>query len=156
MARRFTRRGPAGGNGSGKAGPRRGFFVGASFVSLDHVPESELEAFFGGGSKPGARKGMHGVMKCFNCGKPGHFARECKAAPSPGGGPCFSCGKNGHKAHDCPLKNGGGHYFAATDSEVLVLSHSEREASACEAPPDFRGVVVEEIVEREKSPVHPT
>nr|QHI45166.1 gag protein [Human immunodeficiency virus 1] len=37
-------------------------------------------------------------IKCFNCGKEGHLARNCRA-PRKGG--CWKCGKEGHQMKDC-------------------------------------------------------
>nr|ANW11363.1 gag protein [Human immunodeficiency virus 1] len=37
-------------------------------------------------------------IKCFNCGKEGHLARNCKAPRKKG---CWKCGKEGHQMKDC-------------------------------------------------------
>nr|WCD67852.1 gag protein [Human immunodeficiency virus 1] len=37
-------------------------------------------------------------IKCFNCGKEGHLARNCKAPRKRG---CWKCGKEGHQMKDC-------------------------------------------------------
>nr|UZC47505.1 gag protein [Human immunodeficiency virus 1] len=37
-------------------------------------------------------------IKCFNCGKEGHLARNCKAPRKRG---CWKCGKEGHQIKDC-------------------------------------------------------
>nr|ADY18650.1 gag protein [Human immunodeficiency virus 1] len=37
-------------------------------------------------------------IKCFNCGKEGHLARNCKAPRRKG---CWKCGKEGHQMKDC-------------------------------------------------------
>nr|WCD68076.1 gag protein [Human immunodeficiency virus 1] len=38
------------------------------------------------------------TIKCFNCGKEGHLARNCKAPRKKG---CWRCGKEGHQMKDC-------------------------------------------------------
>nr|ADJ58219.1 gag protein [Human immunodeficiency virus 1] len=37
-------------------------------------------------------------IKCFNCGKEGHLARNCRAPRKKG---CWKCGKDGHQMKDC-------------------------------------------------------
>nr|APU87956.1 gag protein [Human immunodeficiency virus 1] len=37
-------------------------------------------------------------VKCFNCGKEGHIARNCRAPRKKG---CWKCGKEGHQMKDC-------------------------------------------------------
>nr|AID57740.1 gag protein [Human immunodeficiency virus 1] len=37
-------------------------------------------------------------IKCFNCGKEGHLARNCKAPRKKG---CWKCGREGHQMKDC-------------------------------------------------------
>nr|APA29403.1 gag protein [Human immunodeficiency virus 1] len=43
-------------------------------------------------------KGPRRIIKCFNCGKEGHIARNCKAPRKRG---CWKCGKEGHQMKDC-------------------------------------------------------
>nr|QNG98863.1 gag protein [Human immunodeficiency virus 1] len=42
-------------------------------------------------------KGQRGI-KCFNCGREGHLARNCRAPRKKG---CWKCGKEGHQMKDC-------------------------------------------------------
>nr|QBQ18831.1 gag protein [Human immunodeficiency virus 1] len=42
-------------------------------------------------------KGQRSI-KCFNCGKEGHLARNCRAPRKRG---CWKCGKEGHQMKDC-------------------------------------------------------
>nr|ASU62943.1 gag protein [Human immunodeficiency virus 1] len=43
-------------------------------------------------------KGPRKPIKCFNCGKEGHLARNCRAPRKKG---CWKCGKDGHQMKDC-------------------------------------------------------
>nr|ABC74631.1 gag protein [Human immunodeficiency virus 1] len=43
-------------------------------------------------------KGSKRIVKCFNCGKEGHIARNCRAPRKKG---CWKCGKEGHQMKDC-------------------------------------------------------
>nr|WGG94444.1 gag protein [Human immunodeficiency virus 1] len=43
-------------------------------------------------------KGSKRIIKCFNCGKEGHIARNCRAPRKKG---CWKCGKEGHQMKDC-------------------------------------------------------
>nr|AJG43212.1 gag protein [Human immunodeficiency virus 1] len=43
-------------------------------------------------------KGSRRIVKCFNCGKEGHIARNCRAPRKKG---CWKCGKEGHQMKDC-------------------------------------------------------
>nr|QQP59813.1 gag protein [Human immunodeficiency virus 1] len=43
-------------------------------------------------------KGPRRTIKCFNCGKEGHLARNCRAPRKKG---CWKCGREGHQMKDC-------------------------------------------------------
>ncbi|AAD03188.1 Gag [Human immunodeficiency virus 1] len=43
-------------------------------------------------------KGQRKFVKCFNCGKEGHIARNCRAPRKKG---CWKCGREGHQMKDC-------------------------------------------------------
>nr|AAN75289.1 gag protein [Human immunodeficiency virus 1] len=43
-------------------------------------------------------KGSNRIIKCFNCGKVGHIARNCRAPRKKG---CWKCGQEGHQMKDC-------------------------------------------------------
>ena len=69
LGNKFTRRGLSARTG----GPtRKGFFVGQYFVSLDHIPEEEIIAFFSGKTRNGNIHKRDGPgsksVRCYNCG----------------------------------------------------------------------------------------
>nr|QHI44007.1 gag protein [Human immunodeficiency virus 1] len=43
-------------------------------------------------------KGQRKSIKCFNCGKEGHTAKNCRAPRKKG---CWKCGREGHQMKDC-------------------------------------------------------
>nr|AAL07753.1 gag polyprotein [Human immunodeficiency virus 1] len=43
-------------------------------------------------------KGPRRTVKCFNCGKEGHIAKNCRAPRKKG---CWKCGREGHQMKDC-------------------------------------------------------
>ncbi|XP_036148576.1 uncharacterized protein LOC114254896 [Monomorium pharaonis] len=45
-------------------------------------------------------KGPPKIVRCYNCDKTGHWAKECQL-PAREKGACFSCGETGHVVKDC-------------------------------------------------------
>ena len=45
------------------------------------------------------RRGGNSGVRCYNCQKFGHFAKDCYSQKLD---ECYSCHKGGHMAKDCP------------------------------------------------------
>jgi len=80
---RSQNRGP-GGRGRGRSGQGRDDYK-------DDTPS--LQNWRG----RGGRSGNNG--ECYKCGKPSHYANECRSVK------CYNCGKTGHFAKDCRSQN---------------------------------------------------
>lgn len=87
--RRFFRRGPAGRKG-GKG--RTGLYCGEVFVSLDEVPDGDLQVFVKEGEEGGD------TLRCFKCGRPVHIAVKCPCPQEL----CLNCNRSGHMVAQCP------------------------------------------------------
>ncbi|ABC94971.1 gag protein [Human immunodeficiency virus 1] len=65
-------------------------------------------------------------IKCFNCGKEGHLARNCRAPRKKG---CWKCGKEGHQMKDCTERQ-------ANFLGKLWPSHSGRPGNFLQSRPE--------------------
>ena len=75
---------------------------------------------YGGSGQP-MEIGQTRPVKCYNCNKTGHMARECKE-PKREKGACFYCAKQGHQAKDCLKKKRD---FRAKSTQVKKLDEEE-------------------------------
>nr|CAC05361.1 p55 myristylated protein [Human immunodeficiency virus 1] len=73
----------------GVGGPSHKARVLAEAMSQVHSPNIMMQK----GNFRGQKR-----IKCFNCGKEGHLARNCRAPRKKG---CWKCGKEGHQMKDC-------------------------------------------------------
>nr|AAK67313.1 gag protein [Human immunodeficiency virus 1] len=61
--------------------------------AMSHVQNTNANIMMQRGNFRGQKR-----IKCFNCGKEGHLARNCRAPRKKG---CWKCGKEGHQMKDC-------------------------------------------------------
>nr|AJD24087.1 gag protein [Human immunodeficiency virus 1]AJQ20526.1 gag protein [Human immunodeficiency virus 1] len=75
----------------GVGGPSHKARVLAEAMAMSHANSNIM-------MQRGNFKGFKRNVKCFNCGKEGHIARNCRAPRKKG---CWKCGKEGHQMKDC-------------------------------------------------------
>nr|AAY23528.1 gag protein [Human immunodeficiency virus 1] len=71
-------------------------------------------------------KGSKRIVKCFNCGKEGHIARNCRAPKKKG---CWKCRKEGHQMKDCTERQ-------ANFLEKIWPSHKGRPRNFLQSRPE--------------------
>ena len=81
-----------------------------------HPKPHNLKPYDRAGGGRGGMRPQGDTRKCFNCGEPGHMAKDCSRnrGGNQGGhqrGPdtrtCYNCNERGHVARDCPRNQGG-------------------------------------------------
>nr|AJD24113.1 gag protein [Human immunodeficiency virus 1]AJQ20532.1 gag protein [Human immunodeficiency virus 1] len=80
-------------------------------------------------------KGPRKIVKCFNCGKEGHIARNCRAPRKKG---CWKCGKEGHQMKDCTERQANflGKIWPSHKGRPGNFLQSRPEPTAPPAPPE--------------------
>ncbi len=82
-----------------RGGPWCSFDISEHKKSIEHIIKSESDI-------------------CYNCGKSGHFANNCKIKKTNNKNICERCGRNGHSIENC---------YATTDINGYYLDDSESE-----------------------------
>nr|QNG98827.1 gag protein [Human immunodeficiency virus 1] len=80
-------------------------------------------------------KGPKRIVKCFNCGKEGHIAKNCRAPRKKG---CWKCGKDGHQMKDCTERQANflGKIWPSHKGRPGNFLQSRPEPTAPPAPPE--------------------
>nr|AFU27359.1 gag protein [Human immunodeficiency virus 1] len=95
-------------------------------------------------------KGQRSI-KCFNCGREGHLARNCRAPRKKG---CWKCGKEGHQMKDCTERQANflGKILPSNKGRPGNFPQSRPEPSA---PPAENWGMGEEMKQGQRDKEHP-
>nr|AEZ51186.1 gag protein [Human immunodeficiency virus 1] len=90
-------------------------------------------------------------IKCFNCGKEGHLARNCRAPRKKG---CWKCGKEGHQMKECTERQANflGKLWPSNKGRPGNFPQSRTEPTA---PPAENWGMGEEILKQEQKDKDP-
>ncbi|AAN03181.1 gag protein, partial [Human immunodeficiency virus 1] len=94
-------------------------------------------------------KGSRKTIKCFNCGKEGHIARNCRAPRKKG---CWKCGREGHQMKDCTERQANflGKIWPSNKGRPGNFLQGRPEPTAPTAPPAESFGFGEEITSSQK------
>ncbi|ALA65436.1 gag protein [Human immunodeficiency virus 2] len=89
------------------------------------------------------------TIRCFNCGKPGHTARNCRAPRRKG---CWKCGEEGHMQANCPNQRAGFLGLGPWGKKPRNFPMRQMpEGLTPSAPPDPAAEMLEEYMQKGKS-----
>nr|BAT69145.1 gag protein [Human immunodeficiency virus 1] len=111
--------------------------------AMSNVQQANVHVMMQKGNFKGQKR-----IKCFNCGKEGHLARNCRAPRKKG---CWKCGKEGHQMKDCTERQANflGKIWPSNKGRPGNFPQSRTEPTA---PPAENWGMGEEMKQEQKDP----